>query len=422
MDIAKENDPNEYFLKCLAFFSTQDPNTFIEKADSFFVMGNTDSSWHVNRDHPFWNDYPDAVWAMRAMADEFLLQFQRISGKRKSNDDWQELYRNINIRLEQQVISLIRGLELDVITAISGERYESKEGKELSMSFLPYPLDAQCLSYYGAMVLEPDAQIPLNRNNVHAIRKQLNLSVHASLAVCYLSGNAKPEDGLYVVGVIPDEARTAFPRIYFKGHMEWELHLPRTKDADTACVLRYHQGLQMLPILSTEKADQKMLRQCLSRQDARTRAGVLKIIQAARSLKGGAVLIFANKSVIEQECIRLCREAKRGITITPCDLSAPTTDDLERLTSVDGAILVSFDLKCRAYGVILDGLVDINKSSAVKGDPSRGARFNSTKIYIANQQNRHPEKDFLGVVVSEDGMVNFFPCVAEATQHEASKK
>ena len=44
---------------------------------------------------------------------------------------------------------------------------------------------------------------------------------------------------------------------------------------------------------------------------------------------------------------------------------------IERISGIDGAVLLDRDCKCHAIGVILDGM------ASQSGDPSRGARFNS---------------------------------------------
>lgn len=67
------------------------------------------------------------------------------------------------------------------------------------------------------------------------------------------------------------------------------------------------------------------------------------------------------------------------------------------VTAIDGAVLVSPDATCFAIGVILDG------RATPKGNPARGARYNSAIRYVESQNQS------LAIVVSEDGGVNLIP-------------
>ncbi|MCM1122888.1 MAG: diadenylate cyclase [Eubacterium sp.] len=65
------------------------------------------------------------------------------------------------------------------------------------------------------------------------------------------------------------------------------------------------------------------------------------------------------------------------------------------------ALFINHDGKCLAIGVIVDGKIKI------EGDAGCGARYNS----IANYMGLNP--NCVGIVVSEDGMVN----VIQNTDH-----
>ena len=89
---------------------------------------------------------------------------------------------------------------------------------------------------------------------------------------------------------------------------------------------------------------------------------------------------------------------------------------ISRMASIDGAILADLDGNCHAYGVILDGKADNKENNTVPSDGSckdRGARYNSTKTYIDSFQtisaSDEREAIRIGIVRSEDGMLNIFP-------------
>ena len=75
---------------------------------------------------------------------------------------------------------------------------------------------------------------------------------------------------------------------------------------------------------------------------------------------------------------------------------------MRTITAIDGAVLVDPSSTCHAIGVILDG------SITKKGDPSRGARYNSAVRYVESQKEDHTYT-CLAIVVSEDGTVNLVP-------------
>lgn len=87
----------------------------------------------------------------------------------------------------------------------------------------------------------------------------------------------------------------------------------------------------------------------------------------------------------------LCETYNRGIFLE--DFSLKKTENREMIkgmAAVDGAIMVDYNWNCVAFGVILDG------KAKVKGETSRGARYNSAKNYIAGNNN------MVAIIVSED--------------------
>lgn len=73
---------------------------------------------------------------------------------------------------------------------------------------------------------------------------------------------------------------------------------------------------------------------------------------------------------------------------------------LKRLSGIDGAIILDTKGTCHAFGVILDGRI-------TKGDPGRGARFNSAHRYFRTKEEE--EVPCVLLIVSEDGHVSILP-------------
>lgn len=64
------------------------------------------------------------------------------------------------------------------------------------------------------------------------------------------------------------------------------------------------------------------------------------------------------------------------------------------ITNIDGAAMLDKSGTCHGFGVILDG------ECVVKGNPSRGARFNSAYNYIAAR--KMARQSAVAIVISED--------------------
>ena len=115
------------------------------------------------------------------------------------------------------------------------------------------------------------------------------------------------------------------------------------------------------------------------------------VLEAVKQHRGTLILI---SSGAEKEAIRLSSQC---FIIEPVKLDDILT---RKLTSIDGAVLLSPDGICHAIGVILDGM------ATSKGDSARGARFNSAIRYYEATKNQY---DSIMVIISEDGMVDIIP-------------
>jgi DisA checkpoint controller-like protein len=77
---------------------------------------------------------------------------------------------------------------------------------------------------------------------------------------------------------------------------------------------------------------------------------------------------------------------------------------MERLTAIDGTVIIDTHGVCYAIGAILDGTV------TVRGDRTRGGRYNSALMYV--DSSPFPS---LIVVISQDGMVDLVSKPQEIT-------
>ncbi|SEJ69524.1 diadenylate cyclase [Bacillus thuringiensis] len=122
---------------------------------------------------------------------------------------------------------------------------------------------------------------------------------------------------------------------------------------------------------------------------------LLEIIKAARKQKHGTMILVSKEA--ENESKRL---SEQSTLLKPREIDV---NWIESLTSIDGAIIIDEQCMCYAIGAILDGNASIKdgKKNGKKGNPTRGARYNSAVKY----HNEHSDNCII-IVISEDGMID----------------
>ena len=122
-----------------------------------------------------------------------------------------------------------------------------------------------------------------------------------------------------------------------------------------------------------------------------------KIIEKVISTKHGTTIVFHENGREQAE-----RLSKRGYLINDPGLNIDENNLnlLDHMVAIDGAMMFDFELTCHSIGLILDGTVTSDNA----GEKARGARYNSACTYVENTGG-----DAFAVVISEDGMVDFFP-------------
>jgi hypothetical protein len=108
--------------------------------------------------------------------------------------------------------------------------------------------------------------------------------------------------------------------------------------------------------------------------------------EAARQRRG-TIVVVAREAASEAS-----RMGGQALAFHPIAL---TPERVRLLTAIDGAVLVDVAGGCHAAGVILDG------RASRRGDPARGARFNSAIRYVDAS-----ESPCVALVISESGSVD----------------
>lgn len=106
--------------------------------------------------------------------------------------------------------------------------------------------------------------------------------------------------------------------------------------------------------------------------------------------KYGSMIVVAEDAAIETQ-----RLARQGTVIEP---TLMTEELLNRVSDIDGTIILDPHVICHAVGVILDG------AATTDCTPSRGSRYNSGMRYVNTGIARR-----LAIVVSDDNTVDIIP-------------
>ncbi len=120
----------------------------------------------------------------------------------------------------------------------------------------------------------------------------------------------------------------------------------------------------------------------------------------ATKQKHGTMLVISD--IANEEANRLGNQCFK---VSPQKL---TKNIVQKITSIDGCILIDRNSVCHAIGVILDGI------ATEKGDSSRGARYNSAIRYFEYKGHESP---MILVIISEDGMINLIPNLLPQIKH-----
>lgn len=264
----------------------------------------------------------------------------------------------------------------DRFCELSSLQYEGEEGKGRIL------LSGQ--NYEGV-----DVELSFNEQvrfrDIRATRKLLEM---ASETLDLLATPA----GLHGLGAIDDEYDPAnesvFEVVFVKQNI-WEL-----RHADEP-YLWVQDGVPSLP---KEPLDRKTfastVRRVFSSKHEVDIDRLWTAAEAARKQQHGTLLVISSGAEAEAQ-----RLSGQSTLIEPLPL---TQEIVSAITAIDGAVLADPSGICYSVGVILDGL------ATERGDPGRGARYNSALRYVVTSDKEFGY-DALALVVSEDGMIDILP-------------
>jgi hypothetical protein len=186
------------------------------------------------------------------------------------------------------------------------------------------------------------------------------------------SGGALHTDSNWVFGLVDGDALLGGEDIFevrFLGHHHWEIwHAGRVLTG-----VRFGKPYLPSPIGYESKLRQELPTLFPAITDG-AKDLLVSLVNQAEQERHRTLLVISSEAA--NESFRLKGQAT---LIKPCPL---TPELLGHLTGIDGAVLVDSSGCCHAIGVILDGL------ATPRGNPARGARFNSAVRYVEGLPRR----------------------------------
>lgn len=256
-----------------------------------------------------------------------------------------------------------------VCDLLSAQRYEGGEGRgRMVVAARGHPDVETVLDFHT----------PVDLEDHRGVRKVLELT---GADLCLLT-DASQVFGLGRVAGAYERAAESLFVVHVRAHGTWEL------SHANAVLMRVVNGRPRLPHGELDEDEFRLvLARAFGHLEPRRFEDLLAIaIQAIHQRRGTTVVISAGAA---EEAVRLGSQALR---IRPVPLT-PATVPL--VTAIDGAVLVDPAGVCHALGVILDG------RASRRGDPARGARFNSAVRYVDGGEHRA-----VALVISEEGTVD----------------
>lgn len=241
---------------------------------------------------------------------------------------------------------------------------------------------------FNDYVFKFNKKLKFNRNNLKLIRKYLQLT-DSNEKIGLIS------DTEYIYGLAIVDDTINYFTIIFKNGYTWELY----QNLKKLFIIKNNRLIienKNILIKDFEMVYQQVFSESYKKENM---CNIEECIQSLVSEDKGTVLVISDKS---EDFIQ--RYEKVSTTIVPTELDS---ENIKKLSSIDGAIIIDERSCCFGFGAILDG---IDKGA---GDPARGSRYNSTQrfydYYIEYYKNINEDLHLMVFILSDDGNYNIFP-------------
>lgn len=281
---------------------------------------------------------------------------------------------------------------------LSTQRYEGSESEARIYFENENMKDIRKMFVFGKGNQKVKATRMLVSGELRTIRKLMEMSKRKAL---YLFADKE----LCITALVtviqdnPAQQQEVVPQQYnyicFEGYMRWSVYI---KGKEKIC---YRQGKYYINSSDGQDKGTEAVRDFKARAANKIGDKTIKIIgglvETLKKQKHGTSVILTDDV---NEVTRLCN-LYRGILINRSRQGSLRTKEgmfdeekLLSITDIDGALFMDLDGKCSAFGVIVDGI------ATEKGNPGKGARYNSIHNYIRQKKN---DKVYIALIFSEDG-------------------
>lgn len=222
-----------------------------------------------------------------------------------------------------------------------------------------------------------------NMNNLKLLRKLLELTstkngigIISDTNYIYGIGSIKPDSDYYSVIFNDDRKWTVF---------EKENELISIRNNSLVFISSFISKREFISYASRVFPEKK---------DSEDIPAMYNILRGLVKQKKGTILVIKKDA---GEFIKKYQDL--CITINPVRLD---DKNVERLSSIDGAIIMDENCICYGFGVVLDGL------DTGFGNRARGSRYNSSERFFNLYKNEN-STDLMVFILSDDGNFNLFP-------------
>ncbi len=311
------------------------------------------------------------------------------------NEAVQKINTEINDWISQ---SCNRELTMQDICELSNMNYESATcGGKIIL------IKDNCDLTYEIRFSEDEYKIPFqfSGKDLKFVRKLLE-AADDSLALVLKSHEDSEGKKIWLpMGFCSVPKNQSYPTISIKGKLCWEFYASKKK-------VIFSKGKYL--ICKDDESVRKELEDFNKVNDSISISALKKLIEIIRTSKDihGALLIFLDdlqKEKVDSLClhkygIKVDNANNKQITLTDSDDNIRI---ISRLCKIDGALVFDKNGTLLSISTILDGCV-VND-----GDIGRGSRYNSTRTFVDYyvNYNNHTGLKCYGLVISEDGYVNF---------------
>lgn len=277
--------------------------------------------------------------------------------------------------------------EAELLIELSAARYEGSDS-EARIYFTRDKIDT--VEYFAE--IGKDVRI-IKTSNMRMIRKLMEISKRKTV---YLYAERENKEHVISCLVVPKrKAMETDLYIKFSGFMHWSVMMGEREE------LTYYHGRYYVNFSqeNNEYLDE------IDRLENVNRDMLKELVAVVRKQTHGTSVVLVNEEddMAQTEVDRLCK-LNRGIRVASliqykkerADKNGWNEEQILSVTGIDGALFMDFRGHCLAMGVIVDG------EAKIEGNAERGARFNSIANYIMQKH----VGEYIGIIVSEDGMIN----------------